>query len=134
HHSIRGVDQVEQLSGLSVLTSVPESKRKDLDKLSVLTSDPGSYEAEAFRSLRTAISFLGTDKDRKTVLFTSANPAEGKSYCSLNYAVALAHTGLRTLLIDADLRRPNLSKVVLADTKARGLTDCLTRRASIVDC
>ena len=132
--SIRGVGHVENISGLSVLTSVPESKRKDLDKESVLTSDPASYEAEAFRSLRTAISFLGSERDRKTVLFTSANPAEGKSYCSLNYAVALAHTGLRTLLIDADLRRPNLSKVLLADTKALGLTDCLTRRASIVDC
>ena len=103
----------KNISGLSVLTSVPESKRKDLDKKSALTSDPASYEAEAFRSLRTALSFLGPEKDRKTVLFTSANPAEGKSYCSLNYAVALAHTGLRTLLIDADLRRPNLSKVVL---------------------
>jgi capsular exopolysaccharide synthesis family protein len=132
--SIRGVDQVEKISGLPVLTSVPESKRKNLDKESVLTSNPASYEAEAFRSLRTAISFLGPNKDRKTVLFTSANPAEGKSYCSLNYAVALAQTGLRTLLIDADLRRPNLSKVVLAGTKARGLTDCLTGRATIMDC
>jgi succinoglycan biosynthesis transport protein ExoP len=132
--SIRSVDQVEKISGLSVLTSVPESKRKDLEKESVLTSDPASYEAEAFRSLRTALSFLGPEKDRKTVLFTSANPAEGKSYCSFNYAVALAHTGLRTLLIDADMRRPNLSKVVLADAKARGLTDCLTGRAIIVDC
>jgi len=133
-HSIRSVDHVENISRLPVLTSVPESKRKNLDKESVLTSDPASYEAEAFRSLRTAISFLGSEKDRKTVLFTSANPAEGKSYCSLNYAVALAHQGLRTLLIDADLRRPNLSKVILADTKVAGLTDCLTRRANIVDC
>jgi capsular exopolysaccharide synthesis family protein len=132
--SVRDVGQLEKISGLSVLTSVPESKRKDLDKESALTSDPASYEAEAFRSLRTALSFLGSDKDRKTVLFTSANPAEGKSYCSLNYAVALAQTGLRTLLIDADLRRPNLSKVVLGDAKARGLTDCLTGRASIVGC
>jgi succinoglycan biosynthesis transport protein ExoP len=132
--SIRGVDQVEKISGLSVLTSVPESKRKNLEKEPVLTSDPASYEAEAFRSLRTALSFLGPDKDRKTVLFTSANPAEGKSYCSLNYGVALAHTGLRTLLIDADLRRPNLSKVVLTGTKSPGLTDCLMRRASIADC
>jgi polysaccharide biosynthesis transport protein len=133
-HTIRSVDQAENISGLAVLTSVPESKRKDLDKVSVLTSDPASYEAEAFRSLRTALSFLGPGKDRKTVLFTSANPAEGKSYCSFNYAVALAHTGLRTLLIDADLRRPNLSKVVLGDTKGRGLTDCLNGRASLVDC
>jgi len=132
--SMRSVDQMEKNSGLSVLTSIPESKRKNLDKESVLTSDPGSYEAEAFRSLRTAISFLGAEKERKTVLFTSANPAEGKSYCSLNYAVALAQTGLRTLLIDGDLRRPNLSKIVLGDTKAHGLTDCLTQRASVVEC
>ncbi len=133
-NSIRSVHHVEYISGLSVLTSVPESKRKDLDKESVLTSDPASYEAEAFRSLRTAISFLGPEKDRKTVLFTSANPAEGKSYCSLNYAVALAQTGLRTLLIDADLRRPNLSKAVLAGAKTPGLTDCLAHRAMFSDC
>ena len=132
--SVRGVDHVEKISGLSVLTSVPESKRKNLDKESVLTSDPASYEAEAFRSLRTAISFLKPEKDRRTILFTSANPAEGKSYCSLNYAVALAQTGVRTLLIDADLRRPNISKIVLAGTKAKGLTECLTLRASVADC
>jgi polysaccharide biosynthesis transport protein len=132
--SIRSVEHLENIARLSVLTSVPESRRKNLDKESVLTSDPASYEAEAFRSLRTAISFLGPEKDRKTILFTSANPAEGKSYCSLNYAVALAQTGLRTLLIDADLRRPNLSRVVLGDTKARGLTDCLTLRATVMDC
>jgi capsular exopolysaccharide synthesis family protein len=132
--SIRSVDQIEKVSGLSVLTSVPESKRKNRDEVSALTSDPASYEAEAFRSLRTALSFLGPENDRKTVLFTSANPAEGKSYCSLNYAVALAQTGLRTLLIDADLRRPNLSKVILTDRRARGLTDCLSGHANIMDC
>jgi polysaccharide biosynthesis transport protein len=132
--SVRSVDQAENFSGLSVLAGVPESKRKDLDKESVLTSDPASYEAEAFRSLRTAISFLAPDKERKTILFTSANPAEGKSYCSLNFAVALAQTGRRTLLIDADLRRPNLSKVVLGNTKAPGLTECLLGRATIADC
>jgi polysaccharide biosynthesis transport protein len=133
-HSIRSVDQAESFSGLSVLAAVPESKRKDLDKESVLTSDPASYEAEAFRSLRTAISFLAPEKERKTILFTSANPAEGKSYCSLNYAVALAQAGRRTLLIDADLRRPNLSRVVLGNTKAPGLTECLLGRSSIAEC
>jgi polysaccharide biosynthesis transport protein len=133
-HSVRSVEEAENFSGLSVLAAVPESRRKDLDKESVLTSDPASYEAEAFRSLRTAISFLAPDKERRTILFTSANPAEGKSYCSLNYAVALAQTGRRTLLIDADLRRPNLSRVVLGNAKAPGLTECLMGRANIADC
>jgi capsular exopolysaccharide synthesis family protein len=131
--SMRSVDQVEKISGLPVLTSIPESKRKDLQIEPVLTSDPGSYEAEAFRSLRTSLSFLGPE-ERKTILFTSANPAEGKTYCSFNYAVALAQMGLRTLLIDADLRRPHLSKFVLPDAKRRGLTTCLARRAGILEC
>ena len=132
--SIRTVDQVENISGLCVLTSVPESKRKNCDKESALIADPASYEAEAFRSLRTTLSFLGPKKVRKTVLFTSANPAEGKTYSSFNYAVALAQTGLRTLLIDADLRRPDLSKFVLGHARAPGITACLTRRATLVDC
>jgi capsular exopolysaccharide synthesis family protein len=132
-NSVRSIHHVENISGLSVLTSVPESRRKSIDKESALMSDPASYEAEAFRSLRTAISFMGPEQ-RRTVLFTSANPAEGKSYCSLNYAVALAQTGLRTLLIDADLRRPNLSKIVLPHTKTQGLTECLTLRSGILEC
>jgi polysaccharide biosynthesis transport protein len=132
--SIRSIDEVEKISAAPVLTSVPESRRKNRDNESVLITDPASYEAEAFRSLRTALSFLGPEDDRKTVLFTSANPAEGKTYCSFNYAVALAQTGLRTLLIDADLRRPDLSRFVLGDAKAPGITSCLTGHATILDC
>jgi polysaccharide biosynthesis transport protein len=132
--SIRSVNQVEEILGLPVLTIVPRSKRKYLDKEPVLTTDPASHEAEAFRSLRTALSFLGQQKDFKTVLFTSANPGEGKTYCSLNCAVALAQLGLKTLLVDADLRRPNLSRALLADPKTPGLTACLSRRANVMDC
>jgi succinoglycan biosynthesis transport protein ExoP len=132
--SLRTNDQVEKISAIPVLSSVPESKRKNRDKESALISDPASYEAEAFRSLRTALSFLGPGKDRKTVLFTSANPGEGKTYCSFNYAVALAQTGLRTLLIDADLRRPDLSRAVTGEANGPGVTSCLAGRANISDC
>lgn len=133
-HSIRTVNQVEEVLGLPVLTVVPRSRRRYLDKEPVLSTDPASHEAEAFRSLRTALSFLGQEKDFKTVLFTSANPGEGKTYCSLNCATALAQQGLRTLLIDADLRRPNLSKALLPDAKVPGLTACLSGHATLMDC
>src|SRR6516162_3072750 len=133
-NSIQTIDQAERILGLTALAAIPESKRKNRKKEPALISDPASYEAEAFRSLRTAISFLGLHAEHKTILFTSANPKEGKSFCSLNYSVALAQTGLRTLLIDADIRRPRLSKIALADGKAQGLTDCLTGKANVIDC
>jgi polysaccharide biosynthesis transport protein len=132
--SIRSVNEVEEILGLPVLTLVPRSKRRHLDKEPVLTADPASHEAEAFRSLRTALSFLGHKKESKSFLFTSANPGEGKTYCSLNCAAALAHLGLRTLLIDGDLRRPALTKALLADARTPGLTDCLTGNANFMDC
>jgi capsular exopolysaccharide synthesis family protein len=132
--SIRSVNEVEEVLGLPVLTLVPRSKRRHLDQSPVVSADPASHEAEAFRSLRTALSFLGQRTNFKTVLFTSANPGEGKTYCSLNCAAALAQLGLRTLLIDADLRRPTLTKALLADSKAPGLSDCLAGHATIMDC
>ena len=133
-NSIRTIDQAEGILGLTALAAIPESKRKSRKKEPVLTSDPTSCEAEAFRSLRTAISFLGNHAEPKTTLFTSANPEEGKSFCSLNYSAALAQTGLRTLLIDADIRRPKLSSTALSDAKAQGLTDCLTGQANAIQC
>jgi polysaccharide biosynthesis transport protein len=134
NNSIRTIDQAEGMLGLTALAAIPESKRKSRKKEPVLTSQPASYEAEAFRSLRTAISFLGRDRAHKTILFTSANPKEGKSFCCLNYSVALAQTGLRTLLIDADIRRPRLTEIALPNTKAQGLTDCLIGEAKAIDC
>ena len=132
--SMRTVNEVEETLGLPVLTLIPRSKRRHLDHKPVVCANPASHEAEAFRSLRTALSFLGQRKDFKTVLFTSANPGEGKTYCSLNCAAALAQLGLRTLLIDADLRRPSLTKALLAHGKSAGLSDCLAGNATIMGC
>jgi polysaccharide biosynthesis transport protein len=132
--SIRTVDQLETVLGLPVLTALPESKRKCLTRESALTSEPGSHEAEAFRSLRASLSLMGEEESVRTILLTSANPGEGKTYCCLNYAVALAQLGHRTLLIDADLRRKNLSHLVLLNSKAPGLTSCLSGQATLTDC
>jgi capsular exopolysaccharide synthesis family protein len=133
-NSIRSIDQAERISGLPVLALLPKSKREDVDRESVFATDPASCEAEAFRSLRTTLSLLGREQGGKTVLFTSANPMEGKSYCALNYAVGLAQTGLRTLLIDADLRRKRLSKLILLNLRTPALVSCLFRPAGIVAC
>ena len=122
--SIKTVDQAESLLGLPVLAAVPEAG--DNSKAStpnptpevtgtttyrLVAEAPEGPTAEAFRNLRAALSLLGPEVERKVFLFTSALPAEGKSFTSANYALALAQQGHRVLLIDGDLRRPSLHKI-----------------------
>ncbi len=76
----------------------------------VLLSDPSSACAEAFRRLRAILAPPPGGTMGRTVLFASARSGEGKSFCALNYATSLAIQGHRTLLLDADLRRPGLSR------------------------
>lgn len=71
---------------------------------------PQSAAAEAYRSLRTAMMFLPDDK-RGPVVFTSCAKGEGKTACVSNVGVALASAGHRVLLVDADLRSPQLHRV-----------------------
>src|SRR5258708_39739415 len=69
----------------------------------------------------------------KTFLFTSALPSEGKSFCAINCAVAFAQQGLKTLLIDGDLRLPSIERVffneAFDETPIKGLTEILTGEA-----
>jgi succinoglycan biosynthesis transport protein ExoP len=75
--------------------------------INVLTQ-PKSQFTEAFRSLRTALLLSTAGHEPKYILFTSATPSEGKTTATSNLAVILSQRGTRTLLIDADLRRPNV--------------------------
>jgi succinoglycan biosynthesis transport protein ExoP len=92
----------------------------------VVATDPGSATAEGFRSLRAVINLLGKPADNRTILFTSALPGEGKTYVSCNYALSLAMTGVRTLLIDTDLRRPAVHERLKLDNRI-GLVEILNQ-------
>lgn len=83
---------------------------------------PNSVETEAFRTLRTSISLNGEVCDR--ILISSSEPGDGKTTISANLSVALAQAGHRTLVIDADLRRPGFT--TLANLKGhQGVADVL---------
>jgi capsular exopolysaccharide synthesis family protein len=101
---------------------------------------PNSFETEVFRTLRTSIHLLeskgesqagGAAKDiaHNTVLFTSANPGEGKTSCAYNYAVMLSRQDLLTLLIDGDLRRATLTTLLMPGKKCLGLSEVLAGRS-----
>ena len=103
---LRDVEEVPGLLGASVLGVVPELE--DGERLRVartVEQDTHSLAAEAIRSVRTATSFALTG-GRGLVLVASASSGEGKSACASNLAYALARAGKRTLLVDADMRRP----------------------------
>ena len=88
---------------------------------------PYSGRAEAFRQIRTNLQFLGETQDRKIIAMTSALPNEGKTTTIINLALSLSSTGLRVLLIDADLRRPQLNLFLEIPTNQEGVTEILTQ-------
>ena len=92
--------------------------------------NPTSPASEAFRALRTSITFSGAGQPPRVLVVTSAMPGEGKSTSSANLAVTLAQQGTRTLLIDGDLRRGVLHRL-LDVPQNPGLTHVLVGRATV---
>ena len=133
--SLRSVDQAERTLDLPSLAAVPEASAKvhapgtGAPSPLILIEAPSSREAEAFRCLRTSLSLLPGGAPKST-LFTSAVPGEGKSFCAANYAVSLAQQQLRTLIIDADLRRPGLGRFFPTRDGAPGLSDVLSDKSA----
>ena len=74
----------------------------------VTLTDPRSPASEAYRTLRTNLSFYSLDEPIRALVVTSAAPDEGKSTTVANLAVTMAQSGRRTILVDCDLRRPSL--------------------------
>jgi polysaccharide biosynthesis transport protein len=126
--SIKTVDEAEGMLGLSVVSVVPNMRKlRNGESPMVVAERAKSQGAEAFRTLRSSLSTLDRGGERRVYLFTSALPAEGKTTCSLNYSASLAMVGLKTLLIDADLRRPAVETALFGkETDSPGLTDYLT--------
>ena len=111
--SIKTTKDVREKLGLAVLGIIPRIPFADEDarlpeKRLVTTLEPRSPSVEAFRTLRTNISFLTARETHKVILVTSSLPNEGKSTVSGNLAVILAQTGAKVLLVGCDLRRPSL--------------------------
>src|SRR5215470_4685937 len=149
-NTVKTPDDVETLARLPSLAVVPAftdengtSRRSRLhggisvnghDKRIELVAQhlPKSQMSEAFRALRTSLLLSQADRPPQVILVTSALPREGKTTAAANLAVTLAQLGDRTLLIDADLRKPGVGRLLnLTEGKYAGLSSYLAGVSSL---
>ncbi|MDZ7374414.1 MAG: polysaccharide biosynthesis tyrosine autokinase [candidate division KSB1 bacterium] len=147
-NTVRSPDEVERL-GLPLLGTVPVIEvEEEREKVRLHPSANGDAEAwelssrlvahfrpkspisEAYRTVRTNIQYSRPDQTPRVLLVTSPGPGEGKSTTVANLAITFAQLGNRTLLVDADLRRPILHRIFGIDRNT-GLTNCIVGRESL---
>jgi polysaccharide biosynthesis transport protein len=131
--------------GLSILRTIFDNTLKnesDLDETALLASiafDPSAEEkplitqisryaprTESFRAFRTNLQYVRAENPPKVIAITSAVPGEGKTSTSLNLAISFATSGMKTLLIEADMRRPKIREYTSTEGKQSGLSDILS--------
>ncbi len=122
--SVKTIDDVERAVGAPVLGVIPQNVGLILDE------GAESPHAEAYRVLRTNLMFSRKNEKFNTIAVVSAGAGEGKSTTVFNLAAVFAQAGQRVLLVDSDLRRPTLHKM-LGVTNSIGLTNYLLKQNSL---
>jgi capsular exopolysaccharide synthesis family protein len=109
--SIKSDEELTERLGLIAIGHVAFAPAAKGRRAELLALDSRSPASEAYKALRTSLLFSTIDQEFKTLVITSAGPGEGKSRTAANLAVVLAGAGHKTLLIDADFRRPSQHKI-----------------------
>jgi len=129
---IKTPDELKSHLGLSFLGIVPSVHGKESEDPLLLHADVPPGFSEALRAIRTSLIFSSADEGARAIVITSTAPGEGKTLVSTNLAVALAHAGLRTLIIDGDMRRPR-THTVFDRPQEPGLSNVLVGTARLRD-
>ena len=134
---IMGETDIKHLTGLPVLTAVPQVDSQRVVFSSGGETQQGQQEdyhlfVDAFRRLRVELQMIGDDNPLRRILIASALPFEGKSTVVFNLALAFGEVGKRVIIADADFHRPTLHRIANA-TPRKGFTDLLAGTSKLVD-
>lgn len=135
-NTLHTIEDVERRLGVEVLGAVqimPQTNSGDAIAARAFLQDPNSAFSESVRTVRTAVLLSSIDEPHRVVMVTSTIPGEGKTTISINLAFALGQMK-KVLLIDGDIRRPNLAKAIGGMEGVRGLVDYLADEAPLQDC
>jgi capsular exopolysaccharide synthesis family protein len=131
--SVKSQDDVETYLKLAFLGYVPNIKTNSIVERDLQAHlHPQSSAAEGFRTIRAAISLSPRADKYRVLAITSTIPSEGKSLVASNLAIVTAQTGLKTLLVDTDLRRPSVHKAFQLQSPI-GLSAYLIEKVNDVD-
>ena len=131
----RSSEQIEEVTGARVIGLVPllgEWGRDGKSPANYILKHPVSMFSESIRSLYTSILTTRIDAPPKKILITSSQPSEGKSSIDICLARSRALAGYKTVLIEADLRRPTFHRV-LKNPKTPGLVELMLGKAELAD-
>jgi capsular exopolysaccharide synthesis family protein len=132
-NTLRNREELAQLSPLPIYGTVVRIKEKS-NSVRQIADRPKSQLAEAFRSIRSNLSFVATQADSNIFLVTSNLSGEGKSFCSAGLSIVLASTQKKSLLIMTDLRKPRLYLIEEGYQQGMvGLSNYLSGKATLDD-
>lgn len=126
--TIKTSEELKSLTGLPILGRIALDKDVDKNHLSAL--DTASPRSEGFRTIRASLDFVSVDSPLKAIVVTSGEPGAGKSTVSVNLAIAIAQTGKRVCILEADLRRPKVLSY-LGMPSGPGSTDVLSQQVPL---
>jgi succinoglycan biosynthesis transport protein ExoP len=133
----RTSEQIEKLLGIPVLSTIPElaGVRKFLiETADVVLDKPTSSFTEAIRGLHLGLTLSNVDRKPKVIVIASSVPGEGKTSVAVSLGRLAAKSGLKTIIVDGDLRRPNIATMMKLDAPELGIIEALTGEHTLDQC